>query len=54
VVSVEFSSLVTVPGQISVEPPLRIPVGFQENGVGRCFRIQLNSDLLREIADSSF
>jgi hypothetical protein len=53
-VPVEFSSLVTVPRQISVKLPLRIPVGFQENCMGRRFRIQLNSDLLRELADSSF
>jgi hypothetical protein len=53
-VSVQFSSLVTFPAHISVKRHLHISVSFQVNGVGRCFHIQLNSDSLREIADSVF
>jgi hypothetical protein len=53
-VPVQFSSLLTVLEKISVKPRLRISASFQVNGVGRCFRIQLNSDLLSEIADSGF
>jgi hypothetical protein len=53
-VRVEFSSLLIVPGHISVKPLLHISVGFEVEGVGRYFHIRLNSVPLRETADFGF